>query len=55
MSGELNNIKVNEDEIKQEIQKQVKSMPGQEKLFSIIIKKILRLPSNYKVIFTKIK
>ena len=30
--GELNNIKVNEDEIKQEIQKQVKSMPGQEKL-----------------------
>ena len=30
--GELNKIKVNEDEIKQEIQKQVKSMPGQEKL-----------------------
>ncbi len=30
--GESNNIKVTEDEIKQEIQKQVKSMPGQEKL-----------------------
>ena len=29
--GEKNNIKVNEDEIKNEIQKQVKSMPGQEK------------------------
>ena len=28
----LNNIKVSEDEIKTEIQKQVKSMPGQEKL-----------------------
>ena len=30
--GEKNNIKVNEQEIKNEIQKQVKSMPGQEKL-----------------------
>ena len=30
--GETNNIKVSEDEIKTEIQKQVKSMPGQEKL-----------------------
>ena len=30
--GEANKIKVTEDEIKQEIQKQVKSMPGQEKL-----------------------
>ena len=29
--GETNNIKVTEDEIKNEIQKQVKSMPGQEK------------------------
>ena len=29
--GENNNIKVTEDEIKNEIQKQVKSMPGQEK------------------------
>jgi len=29
--GEKNNIKVNEEEIKNEIQKQVKSMPGQEK------------------------
>ena len=29
--GETNNIKVTEDEIKTEIQKQVKSMPGQEK------------------------
>ncbi len=29
--GEVNNIKVTEDEIKNEIQKQVKSMPGQEK------------------------
>ena len=30
--GETNNIKVFEQEIKDEIQKQVKSMPGQEKL-----------------------
>ena len=30
--GEANNIKVSEQEIKDEIQKQVKSMPGQEKL-----------------------
>ncbi len=30
--GETNKIKVTEDEIKNEIQKQVKSMPGQEKL-----------------------
>ncbi len=30
--GEQNNIKVTEEEIKNEIQKQVKSMPGQEKL-----------------------
>ena len=29
--GEANKIKVTEDEIKTEIQKQVKSMPGQEK------------------------
>ena len=29
--GEKNNVKVTEDEIKNEIQKQVKSMPGQEK------------------------
>ena len=29
--GETNNIKVTEDEIRNEIQKQVKSMPGQEK------------------------
>ena len=29
--GEVNKIKVTEDEIKNEIQKQVKSMPGQEK------------------------
>ena len=29
--GEKNNIKVTEDELKNEIQKQVKSMPGQEK------------------------
>ena len=29
--GETNNIKVTEDELKNEIQKQVKSMPGQEK------------------------
>ncbi len=30
--GEQNNIKVSEEEIRNEIQKQVKSMPGQEKL-----------------------
>ena len=29
--GETNKIKVTEDEIKSEIQKQIKSMPGQEK------------------------
>ena len=30
--GEKNNLKISEEEIKDEIQKQVKSMPGQEKL-----------------------
>ena len=30
--GEKNNIKVNEDEIKREIQKQINTMPGQEKM-----------------------
>ena len=30
--GEKNNIKVNEDEIKKEIQKQINTMPGQEKM-----------------------
>ena len=30
--GEKNNLKVSEDEIKNEIQKQIKGMPGQEKM-----------------------
>jgi trigger factor len=30
--GEKNNLKVSEDEVKDEIQKQIKSMPGQEKM-----------------------
>ena len=30
--GEKNNLKVSEEEIRAEIQKQVKNMPGQEKL-----------------------
>ena len=30
--AEKNNLKINEDEIKNEIQKQVKTMPGQEKM-----------------------
>ena len=30
--GEKNNLKVNEEEVKLEIQKQIKSMPGQEKM-----------------------
>ena len=37
--GEKNNLKVSEDEIKNEIQKQIKGMPGQEKMILIIIKK----------------
>ncbi len=30
--GEINNLKVNDDEVKAEIQKQIKGMPGQEKM-----------------------
>ena len=30
--GEKNNLKVGEEEVKMEIQKQMKSMPGQEKM-----------------------
>ena len=30
--GEKNNLKVTEDEVKAEIQKQIKTMPGQEKM-----------------------
>ena len=30
--GEKNNLKVSDDEVKNEIQKQIKSMPGQEKM-----------------------
>ena len=30
--GEKNNLKVSEEEVKAEIQKQIKGMPGQEKM-----------------------
>ena len=30
--GEKNNLKINDDEVKAEVQKQIKSMPGQEKM-----------------------
>ena len=48
--GETNNIKVTEDEIKNEIQKQVKSMPGQEKFVLNITKKIQQLLNIYKAL-----
>ena len=38
--GEKNNLKVSDEEVKNEIQKQIKGMPGQEKWFLNIIKKI---------------
>ena len=34
--GEKNNLKVNETEIQTEIQNQLKSMPGQEKLIKLL-------------------
>ena len=37
--GEKNNIKVHEDEIKREIQKQINTMPGQEKMVMEYYKK----------------
>jgi trigger factor len=37
--GEKNNLKVSDDEVRNEIQKQIKGMPGQEKWFLSIIKK----------------
>jgi trigger factor len=37
--GDKNNIKVNEDEIKREIQKQINTMPGQEKMVMEYYKK----------------
>ena len=36
--GEKNNLKVSDDEVRNEIQKQIKGMPGQEKWFSSTIK-----------------
>ena len=38
--GEKNNLKVSDDEVRNEIQKQIKGMPGQEKMVLNIIKKI---------------
>ena len=37
--GERNNLKVSDTEVREEIQKQIKGMPGQEKMILIIIKK----------------
>ena len=53
--GETNKIKVTEDEIKNEIQKQVKSMPGQEKFVFEYYQKTHPLPSIYKAPFMRIK
>ena len=41
--GEKNNLKVSDDEVRAEIQKQIKSMPGQEQMVLNIIKKIKML------------
>ena len=39
--GEKNNLKVSDEEVRNEIQRQIKGLPGQEKMVLNIIKKIL--------------
>ena len=41
--GEKNNLKVSDDEVRNEIQKQVKGMLGRKKWFLIIIRSIRRI------------
>ena len=43
--GEKNNLKVSDDEVKNEIQKQIKSMPGQEKM---VLEYYQKNPSAYQ-------
>ena len=53
--GEKNKLKVNDEEIKKEIQKQVQSMPGQEKLILDYYQKNLLHLKILKGKFTRIK
>ena len=41
--GEKNNLKVSDDEVRNEIQKQIKGMPGQEKMIFEVLPKTLVL------------
>ena len=53
--GEKNSITVSQEEIKNEIQKQVKSMPGQEKIVYDYYQKIHLQHNICKVVFMKRK
>ena len=46
--GEKNKLKVNDEEVKKEIQKQIQSMPGQEKLILDYYQKNLSASQNIK-------
>ena len=49
--GEKNNLKVSDEEIRLEIQKQVKGMPGQEKMVLEYYQKKPKCISKFKRIF----
>ena len=42
--GEKNNLKVSDDEVRNEIQKQIKGMPGQEKMVIRLLSKKHQVP-----------
>ena len=50
--GEKNNIKVTDEEVRAEIQKQIKGMPGQEKM---VLEYYQKNPSASKISFLKVK
>ena len=53
--GEKNNLKVSEEEVKTEIQKQIKGMPGQEKMVIEYYQKNPSASQSLKVLYMKKK
>ena len=49
--GEKNNLKVSDDEVRNEIQKQIKGMPGQEKMVLEYYQKNPKRISKFKRFF----
>ena len=53
--GEKNNLKVTDDEVRAEIQKQIKSMPGQEKMVIDYYQKIQAASAKFERFFMRRK